>query len=216
MLHCYNKAPSCWVWTEAKPPTPLLCPLSCQTTVNPVWKAFGFNLQIIWIIQLLDYFFTPSFLADCKIAHFSGTRCSLGWQSAWKIPQYHSRDLYCTAFPLHLNTLILKLKLKRNCQHFFTETQRTATWCTSTLWILQVAVVAETVAVTVAVAGLQDPCWALANPRIMRRGNHTHRRLITMMIISWLWWRGNISKRVRNKIWQLSIPRNVVFSSGKS
>ena len=154
MLHCYNKAPSCWVWTEAKPPPPLLCPLSCQTTVNPVWKAFGFNLQIIWIIQLLDYFFTPSFLADCKIAHFSGTRCSLGWQSAWKIPQYHSRDLYCTAFPLHLNTLILNLE--------YTETETEIKPKVSTFYSpkhkeqqhdvlqhfesLQVAVVAEAVA----------------------------------------------------------------------
>ena len=85
------------------------------------------------------------------------------------------------------NTLKLKLKLNRKCQHFihrntknsnmkyFNIVNPSSSCCSRNC--------SSTVAVAVAVAGLQDPCWALAYPRIMRRGNHTHRRLITMMII---------------------------------
>ena len=138
MLHCYNKAPSCWVWTEAKPPPPFSALwaarlLSTQSGKHLVLicKLFGFSN--FWIISS-----HPAFWLTAKLLIFperdvpwvgnllgrslsitAGTFTALLFLSIW----IHWYWIW--------NTLKLKLKLTENVNILFTETQRTATWCTS-------------------------------------------------------------------------------------
>ena len=86
------------IWAEAKP-QPLLCPLSCQTTVNSVWKAFDFicklfGLSNFWLIS------SHSFLTRCKFVHLVGTRGFSAWHSL-EDPSVTQQEAPPHRFPLH-------------------------------------------------------------------------------------------------------------------
>ena len=70
MLHCYNKAPSCWVWTEAKPPPPFSALwaarlLSTQSGKHLVLICKLFGLSNFWIISS-----HPAFWLTAKLLIF--------------------------------------------------------------------------------------------------------------------------------------------------